>query len=800
MKLKIKALLGLAMMSVTANANVQLGTYDCSVDTLQHSVVGPGMTYTALKFTPSATGVTEFRVFLLYVDTQNPNLKIHAELGRDSIIGVENISNHTHRCDAEGRRYVAAVNGDFFHTTGDVGTPVYGCVVAGKQATPPPAGMPHYVITDEHIPYISNITPTHSLSVNGGEAINIDNINSRGDNQLALFNDNIGKYTHTSAGGVEVAIELLPGESWKINTPFKVKVVGAKHTNGNMAVQKGKGVLSAVGTKASIVENLKEGDEIEISVNWSLDHQNKMVPNITSVMGAFPLLVENGQKIVYDNPDVHPRTMLGYTADQKTAVFAVLDGRSTISRGGNFEELSDIMIYAGCHWAVNTDGGGSSSMYLPMLGTMNKPSGGMERAVGNGLYVTLDVPDDNEIAEIHFKDWAGVFPKYGIYTPVVYGYNKYGQLINTDVKVQLSCPSELGEIIKDGTTLFANGGGTYALTATYGDNITTTIPVTIDATNSPELIHTNVLLDNYRKWTVEIQTLVGEEYMPVGAEAMSWTSSDETVATISELGEVVGLKDGTSTLSGVVGDFSGNINLTVECPTANAMPIDNFADVASWKATKSGLGTATLSSGENSSLKADYTITNTRSAKLTLAKTVQVWSLPDKIRVKIKPGNATFSDVSIKATPSNSRVKTISLTGTTVGDEIVYEMPVTELDETNSIGMYPISFGSLVFTVSGATSTNYSFELTGLEAIYDNFTAGVGTISSDEKNNGVYVTPDNILVLGEDISEVFVYTISGQLVEKVTATGNYSLDNLASGIYILNVKNDAGVSAIKFIK
>ena len=70
-------------------------------------------------------------------------------------------------------------------------------------------------------------------------------------------------------------------------------------------------------------------------------------------------------------------------------------------------------------------------------------------------------------------------PKYGIYTPKLYGYNQYGVLVDTDLKgFTLSCPATLGEIINDGTTLFGNGAGTHALTATY-NGITAAIPVTI---------------------------------------------------------------------------------------------------------------------------------------------------------------------------------------------------------------------------------------------------------------------------------------------------------------------------------
>ena len=804
----------MAMLSATAAANVQLGNYNCAVDTLQHSVVGPGTTYTAVKFTDSSvTPAAVFRVFLLHIDTTNPDVKIHAELGRDSIIGCEYISSHVTRRDAEGRRYFAAVNGDFFQTSGDVGTPIYGCVVAGKQATPPPADMPHFVIADEHTPYCSTVTPSYSMKINGGEAVSIDRINGyRGDNELALYNDNIGKYTHTSAGGMEVAVELLDGESWKINSPVKVKVTGDKHTGGNMAVAAGQAVLSAAGTRASVVENLKEGDEIEITVNWQLGNFSNLMPNITSVMGAFPFLVIDGQKIVYDNPDVHPRTMLGYTKDQKQAIFAVVDGRSTISRGGNFEELSDIMIYAGAHWAVNTDGGGSSSMYLPKLGTMNNPSDGNERAVGNGLYVTLDAPDDYEIAEIKFKDWAGVFPKYGMYTPVFYGYNKYGLLIDTDVQgVTLSCPAELGEIVNEGTTLFGNGSGTHALTASLGD-MTTTIPVTIETNNTPELKYTNVLLDNYRKWTAEVRTLVNEEYMAVNAEALSWSSADENVATIDNLGTVSGIKDGTTVLTGTVGDFTGNINLTVECPTANVMPIDAEFDPTTWTvSSKSNIKTYEIAAGDNA-LNLNFTLSSTRNPSITLAKEITVWSLPDKLRFTLNSGDVTISKLVVKAGTAGAQAKSLTYTDLTSGTDNVIEIPVSDIVDITDIGSYPIQFSSFMFTFKGSTGTDYTVSISGMDAIYDNVPSGIESVEATAMPGQLRIMPCpakagepvTIVTGSDDEASYAVYSVAGTTVATgcaVPAAGSIVLPtaNLNAGVYIVTVMQNGNLSTARLI-
>ena len=95
--------------------------------------------------------------------------------------------------------------------------------------------------------------------------------------------------------------------------------------------------------------------------------------------------------------------------------------------------------------------------------------------------------------------------------------------------------------------------------------------------------YTDVLIDNYREWPVEVQALVRGEYMPLAANALSWTSDDVAVAEVdAETGIVKGVSNGTTTITGQVGDFTGTMNLTVECPTGQTMPIEKVVDAEAW--------------------------------------------------------------------------------------------------------------------------------------------------------------------------------------------------------------------------
>ena len=195
-------------------------------------------------------------------------------------------------------------------------------------------------------------------------------------------------------------------------------------------------------------------------------------------MSGYPVILRDG---VTTNPvdilkhldGLHPRTAVGNDASGRYLTILIVDGRSEVSEGCTSKVLADIMRYVGCDDAINLDGGGSSELYVKNLGICNVPSDGVERTVANGLYAIAKVPVDNEITSIAFANYRATLKKGETYTPIIYGYNKYGILIDTNVKgVKLSCSKKLGKI-KNGI-LTTSSNGTHTLTARVGNLSTTT--------------------------------------------------------------------------------------------------------------------------------------------------------------------------------------------------------------------------------------------------------------------------------------------------------------------------------------
>ena len=113
------------------------------------------------------------------------------------------------------------------------------------------------------------------------------------------------------------------------------------------------------------------------------------------------MLVVNGElaRITSDSvTGVHPRTMLGVSEDGTRVTLVVIDGRQELhSVGVDYPDMQKFMKAAGCHNALNLDGGGSSTFIVRKDGAdyyaatrfqvRNRPSDGVERAIGPGLAV-----------------------------------------------------------------------------------------------------------------------------------------------------------------------------------------------------------------------------------------------------------------------------------------------------------------------------------------------------------------------------------------------------------------------------
>jgi len=108
------------------------------------------------------------------------------------------------------------------------------------------------------------------------------------------------------------------------------------------------------------------------------------------IVSGHPTILHDGSVRPSDDPLCtarHPRTFAGLSADRRTLVLGVVDGRATSRIGMTCGELANLLLEMGASDGVNLDGGGSSSMWMAGRGTLNYPSDGSPRVVANHLAV-----------------------------------------------------------------------------------------------------------------------------------------------------------------------------------------------------------------------------------------------------------------------------------------------------------------------------------------------------------------------------------------------------------------------------
>ena len=98
--------------------------------------------------------------------------------------------------------------------------------------------------------------------------------------------------------------------------------------------------------------------------------------------------------------DLHPRTAVGLSADQRLLFVLVVDGRRHSSAGATTAELGQWLLDYGAHDGINMDGGGSSTLaWWNNNATSEDKIELLNRPVGNGLKLLTPDADRLGISE-----------------------------------------------------------------------------------------------------------------------------------------------------------------------------------------------------------------------------------------------------------------------------------------------------------------------------------------------------------------------------------------------------------------
>lgn len=833
-QLLMAMLLGGTFLGASAGHQEVIYGTTFNVDTLESYYIGPGVEYTHYKFT-TLDGKRFFQSYTVIYDKTDERhtafdgskpVEVKVALGNDSCCVTESVPNMAAFHTNENTQYIAGCNGDFFvwrygENAGKNddfldGYPGSGNIIGGRCATP--NLWNHGVfMTGPDGSWIDWPSRSHVIaSEDGSQSTNATECNYPRDRaadmqplqpsgRMIIYNRNIGNFTNTLPGGREIRLMLAEGEEWRTNKPMKFVVDSDWYTGGNMAVPE-EGIVISCGQyyNNDFIYSLKKGDVVYYTFNVTLPHHGNIQPDIREAIGGNVRIVDFGKRVDFgDDNSKYMRALIGYSQDNTKIIMSTVDGERTgsdyvYSSGLSMNEVGDYMINRGCYEALNLDGGGSVTLFELAHGVVNKPSDLYARRVSNGLFYAVNAPASPEVESVRFLDTHAHLPLYASYTPVIYGYNKYGRLVDINFKDATLEADEAYCKIKDGT-IVTTKGGTFALTAVFGDK-RISIPVTVDAGSQPELKYNKILIGNAKTCVVGVQSLVNNEYKALASDIFDWSSSDNSIVEVDEKGLLKAVADGSATVTGALGDVTLPATVTVEEPTQRYMPM--FTAVKNWNVTRKAAKNATMTRLDNGGYRLYFEITG-RSSNVKANRSEQIWSLPDAIEFNVLPeGDMEDLYIEFNLQAANATAsRSFRFDHLTDGEVNKLVLDPAEHFDVTDLGIYPLTFKGLTVTpANSATSGICAFDLVSVNGVYNSAPLdGIEdiTIGDGYETRLSVKLVGGIIIVNDEASALAVYDLNGRLVAE--SAGNSVAAPAAAGVYVVRATVGSAVKTAKLI-
>ena len=848
MKKLLLSLMAAAVLTGSVKAetiNIQGTEYQA--DLLINRDLGPGVNYKRLRIPDFPLNVN-----MITMDLTNPYNRVETTQGGEQLGKTEKLADAYTRQYTDEKRPLAGANGNFWCVSSQfpwadyiTGSTFNGNVRNGEIITETNqssdrwghnSGSPGCVaITPDKEMIIDFLYYKGTVTNDKIGSLFIDQANKVvRDNEIGLYNhffgrdksffpvdqyynENDGKNHFSLVEGVstEVYLKINEGHTWMVGRPMECTVKEVINDAGRGMLGDYDLCLVARGTKKTALAQLEAGDVVTIGLQWS--KPDGSVPEIEQLIGGNGVVMVDGELTTLNDIDeynykTYSRCAYGTTADRKTLINVVIDMSIDLvygtSAGCNTKVMCDIMSHYGCTNIMNMDAGGSAQMMV-MGEVVNRTTEGTPRAVANGWFFYSIAPQDNEIARLEFDDVTLLAPVYSTFSPKVLGYNQYGDLIDDDVQgFTLSCAPELGST--NGSSFTAGGTAmTGELTATL-NGVSVTKQITIEDAQLALRIKP-LLIDAVREYPVEVTATIGENIYTYDPANIAWAVDNSDIVTIDENGVLRGQKEGTTTYTGTIGEFTDMTSVTVEIASAPKLYPTDYTE---WTCAKAS-GISNLALAEDGTMT--FTYGSPRSGVYTkMSKDITYYSIPDKLWLEFTPTiNILSVSVDLRGA-SSTRANKVDILPTSgdmfaAGETHRVEIPISALGDPADLILYPLSLHYIQFNLQldAANKGDHSIKISELSAEYSNYDdAGVKGVAVDnEASTTVYPNPvtDGMFTVTtmSGINSIAVYTAAGVEVANVMGAGNTSVTvdvaHLQPGLYLAKVTKASGTETIKLI-
>ena len=242
------------------------------------------------------------------------------------------------------------------------------------------------------------------------------------------------------------------------------------------------------------------------------------------------------------------------------------------------------------------------------------------------------------------------------------------------------------------------------------------------------------------------------------------------IVTIDEdSGVLQGVRDGEAFVTGVLGDKSLSMKVTVQKPVQRVYPLDPDMDLSTWTFAMNGGKNVVLDTLDNG-LRVDFTSSSSRNHYFRMSKEITLWSLPDTLRVRINPGEAPVTGVTFSLRPNGGKISYPAVTPDSIpaNVETTIDLPIDQWIDADDMGIYPIQLNYVQISMAKPTSgLPFTMLIPGLEVIYRNVPLGGEAIAGDVDGNGV--------VTAADVTALYNYLLN--LDDSLIVNGDQNGDN-----------------------
>jgi hypothetical protein len=320
------------------------------------------------------------------LEARPESVEVRVAHAYDTAIGLETTSGIARRLAA-----LAAVNGGYFLQQGLLRGEAQGAfMMEGVLLSEPDrnrAAVGFFEEAGRSEAVFGRLGFRGRLRLADGREVRLDGLNrARGPAEILLFTPEFHRTTLTSPEGTEVVVE-------------DGRIAAVRVGAGSTPIPANGLVVSLARARArELPDAFRVGAPIKVMpelVPLLPDAEAKW-KRAQYVVGGGPLLVFAGRRV--EEPEAesisrvfflarHPRTGVGLRADG-TLLFVTVDGRQPEkSAGMSLAELTDLFLELGAVYALNLDGGGSTTMVIRGR-TVNSPSDpGGERAGGDAILI-----------------------------------------------------------------------------------------------------------------------------------------------------------------------------------------------------------------------------------------------------------------------------------------------------------------------------------------------------------------------------------------------------------------------------